>query len=183
MIETQCKHCNGKFEIEDDKMGKNVECPSCGERFKAAETPEKKYDKAVNNLGIAVGLSVINLILNLAGSEWSFWFSLWCTDILSGFGGIGIAASIILLIVYGVMFFAAKQNRTVFSAAFVMVCLDTLIGGILIVLALKYSENTNDTADLVKIAIFGTIFHCWLLWEMGKGIAAARKMNNNLIID
>ncbi len=171
-MKTQCKHCNEVMQIDDEMKDQNVTCALCEKEFKAEvyETPEDKYNKAVTNLWIAVGLSIVNLVLILAGSSWNFAFSLWGSEMLCEFGSVGVVFAVLLLIVYGVLAFLSKSNKATFIAAFVLVCLDTLIGGLVYIVALM----GGDASDLIVSAIIGFIFHGWLLWEMGKGLAACK---------
>lgn len=173
-MRTQCPFCKGPFNISEENKGKTIPCELCGQNFKAAvyEAPDEKYNKAVNNLWIATGLSVVNLILILAGSSWNFAFSLWGSEILCEFGGVGVAFAIILLIVYCVLAFLSKTKPALFILAFVLVCLDTLIGGLLSIFALMGEGGS----DFIVSAIIGFAFHGWLLWEMGKGLAASRNI-------
>ena len=170
MKKTRCPYCNKLKMVEDDITDLNVTCLECGKEFTAEiiETPEDKYNKAVTNLLIAVGLSIVNLVLILAGSSRSFAFSLWGSELLCEFGGVGVTFAVLLLIVYGVLAFLSKSNKATFIAAFALVCLDTLIGGLICILALL----GDDGADMVVSVIIGFIFHGWLLWEMVKGLAA-----------
>ena len=172
MKKTRCPYCNKLKMVEDDITDLNVTCLECGKEFTAEliETSEDKYNKAVTNLWIAVGLSIVNLVLILAGSSWNFAFSLWGSEMLCEFGSIGVVFAVLLLIVYGVLAFLSKSNKATFIAAFVLVCLDTLIGGLLYIIALM----GDNGAEMIVSAIIGFIFHGWLLWEMGKGLAACK---------
>jgi hypothetical protein len=160
------------MDVEETQKDQNVTCAFCGNEFKAKayESQEEKYNKAVTNLWIAVGLSIVNLVLILAGSSWNFAFSLWGSEILCELGSIGVVFAVLLLIVYGVLAFLSKSNKATFIAAFVLVCIDTLVGGFVYIMALMGDNGT----DIAVSAIIGFIFHGWLLWEMGKGLAACK---------
>lgn len=176
MINTKCPACGNVTETDDKNVGKPMECPECKEQFTVVElplTPEEKYQKAVNNLGIATALTLVNLILIIAGSEWGFAFSLWLPEMLTTFGIAGIVIAIIVLVIYGVLWFIAKEKFGAFIAAFVLVCFDTLLGGIICVLALAGDPN-SFTAGVV----ISTIFHVWLLIELIKGLIAHKQINN-----
>lgn len=174
-MKTQCPTCKEVMDVEETQKDQNVTCAFCGNEFKAKayESQEEKYNKAVTNLWIAVGLSIVNLILNLAGSSWNFAFSLWGSELLCEFGKLGVVFAIILLIVYGILAFLAKENKGTFIAAFVLVCIDTLVGGFVYIMALM----GGDASDLIVSAVIGFVFHGWLLWEMGKGLGANNKIS------
>ena len=171
-MKTQCPTCKEVMDVEETQKDQNVTCAFCGNEFKAKayESQEEKYNKAVTNLWIAVGLSIVNLVLILAGSSWNFAFSLWGSEMLCEFGSIGVVFAVLLLIVYGVLAFLAKENKGTFIAAFVLVCIDTLVGGFVYIVALM----GGDASDLIVSAVIGFIFHGWLLWEMGKGLTACK---------
>ena len=110
-MKTQCPTCKEVMDVEETQKDQNVTCAFCGNEFKAKayESQEEKYNKAVTNLWIAVGLSIVNLVLILAGSSWNFAFSLWGSEMLCEFGGVGVTFAIILLIVYGILAFLAAD--------------------------------------------------------------------------
>jgi hypothetical protein len=113
------------------------------------------------------GLSLINSVLSLAGSEWGFILGLGITQVFDALGSLmGTAGKFVAfgldliaaaaLVVFGVL--AARRQTWAFVVGMVLYALD----GLLFVLALDF---------------LGIGFHAFVLFCLYRGLAACRELN------
>ena len=113
------------------------------------------------------GLSLINSLLSLAGTEWGFILGLGITQLFDGIGGaLGPAGKLVafamnlitasVLIVFGVL--AARRQTWAFVVGMALYAMDALL-------------------FLLVLDILGLAFHGVALFFLYRGLAACRELN------
>ncbi len=134
------------------------------------ENYQKQYQNGRSNLIFAIVMTVINIIVLVAGGDMMLLFSISFPYLLAVFGGvlgsdILMIGAVISLIGWLVIWILSKKKPVMMLVALILLILDTLaLAGTY--LLMEYASGIVDV-----------LFHIWLLYYLWQAVSANKKLS------
>lgn len=127
-----------------------------------------RYNAARSNLVVAIGFTIINIVLYLVGDGTMFLFSIFLPYMFVGPDVVLTVVGVLLLGVYVLCWFKSKENPKWLTVAFVLFIIDT-IAFVLLNLLVIAAEGLISFSIVIDLA-----FHAWLLVSLASGVKNGR---------